>query len=241
MQSLSLLRNSFQLSLRVEIILKTFMRDRNRLLIFSVALLFLCASASRTASAQTTSESAQEQSASSKQSSAEIARKLSSRDALERQRAAEELARLVATDQTKIVAGYRAEEKNERVRLALDWALYRMGKAAALFAIVRDLDSSRRNQSYAYLIQLESPEPLYAFLPRTNAKTQIALLEVLARIGDDETVARVQSFTASTDEKVAEAARFATSEITRRQSQTTTPTTPPARPRQTGRETEDLP
>ncbi len=221
------------------------MRGRKEKRIFNfMLLLFFCAGAVggwglSTASAQTVST--ENESISRQQSSAEIARQLSSRDALERQRAAEELAQRADTDQAKIVSGYRAQEKNERVRLALDYALYRMGKADALFAIVRQLDSPRRNQSYAYLIQLESPEPLYSFLSRVNARTQTGLLEVLARIGDSETVERIKPFTTSTDEKISGAARFATSEITRRQNQTTTPITSPSRPRQTGRETEETP
>src|SRR4026208_400856 len=63
---------------------------------------------------------------------ADLAKQLGSRDPLLRQRSAEALARLVATDQRKLVEGYQLQEKNKEVRLALDWALYRMGQAAAL-------------------------------------------------------------------------------------------------------------
>ena len=62
---------------------------------------------------------------------AEFAKQLGSTDPLLRQRSAEALARLAATDQRKLVEGYQLQEKNKEVRLALDWALYRMGKAAA--------------------------------------------------------------------------------------------------------------
>ena len=44
---------------------------------------------------------------------------------------------LAATDQRKVVEGYQLQEKNKEVRLALDWALYRMGRAEALYRIVR--------------------------------------------------------------------------------------------------------
>jgi HEAT repeat protein len=87
-------------------------------------------------------------------------RQLTNLDPLVRQRAAEELARLKATDKRKLVEGYRLQEKNERVRLALDWALYRTGKEESLFAVVRALDSSRTNQSQAYLAEIESPAAL---------------------------------------------------------------------------------
>ncbi|MER3428497.1 MAG: hypothetical protein C4334_10425 [Pyrinomonas sp.] len=140
-------------------------------------------------------------------------RRLTHKDPLVRQRAAEELARLRASDKKKLIEGYRLQEKNKRVQLALDWALYRMGKEENLYAIVRALDSPRRNQAYAYLSELDSPAPLYALLPRVNDLTQIRLLEVLARIGDAETLRRIEPYLSSPDARVADAARFAEREI----------------------------
>ena len=171
--------------------------------------------------------------------SAEAARRLASRDPLERQQAAEELARLVAMDQQKMVSGYRLQEKNAHVKLALDWALYRMGKNEALFAIVHDLDSSRHNQAASYLMQLDSPEPLYIFLDRSKSHTKIRLLEVLAQIGDRATLARITPLSSSPDSKIAEAAVAAVREINSRlaQPQPVTPT----RPRQVGKKDETTP
>jgi hypothetical protein len=145
-----------------------------------------------------------------------LMRQLTNRDALTRQRAAEELARLATSTQRKLVEGYRLQEKNARVRLALDWALYRMGKTSALFAVVRDLDSNRWNQSEAYLAELETPDPLYKLLTQVNGNTQIKLLEALARSGNADTLAVVEPYASSVDPKIADAARFATREITRR-------------------------
>lgn len=168
-----------------------------------------------------------------------LARKLTSPDPLERQRAAEELARLAAVDQLKLVAGYRLQEKNARVRLALDWALYRMGKTETLFNIVRDLDSSRRNQSDGYLSQLESPDPLYIFLERVNGKTLARLLTVLSRLGDTDTLDLIKPYLSSYDQQVANAAQFATREINRRLQQP--PANTATRPRQTGNSTDPEP
>ncbi|HEV2882283.1 MAG TPA: hypothetical protein VGX24_13465 [Pyrinomonadaceae bacterium] len=167
-------------------------------------------------------------------------RKLTDRDPLTRQRAAEDLALLAAPAHRKLVEGYRLQEKNARVRLALDWALYRMGKTPALFAVVRDLDSNRWNQSSAYLAQLETPEPLYTLLPQVNGNTQIKLLEALARSGNADTLAVIEPYAASVDPKIADAARFATREITRRLS---APSPPDAktRTRQTGKVAVDVP
>jgi hypothetical protein len=165
---------------------------------------------------------------------------LTNRDPLTRQRAAEDIARLAPPAQRKLVEGYRLQEKHARVRLALDWALYRMGKTPALFAVVRDLDSTRRNQSEAYLAELETPEPLYGLLPQVNGNTQIKLLEALARAGNADTLPIVEPYASSVDPKIADAARFATREITRRLN---APPQPDAktRTRQMGKATTDNP
>jgi hypothetical protein len=164
--------------------------------------------------------------------SAAAQRQLASRDPLERQRGAEELARLASTNNRKLLEGYRLQEKNARVKLALDWALYRIGKTESLFAVVGALDSSRAAQAGSYLVTLETPEPLYLFLERVNGNTQIKLLEVLAKIGDAGTLERIKPHAASFDPKVAEAARLATRDIEQRLGET--PTDRSTRPRQVG-------
>jgi HEAT repeat protein len=158
------------------------------------------------------------------------AKQLTSRDPLLRQQAAEELARLEAADQRRLIEGYRLQEKNARVKLALDWALYRMGKTEALFAVVRALDSSRSTQANAYLTALDNPEPLYLFLERMNGNTQVKLLEVLAKIGDADTLERLKPYSASFDPKIVEAANLAVREIERHLGQT--PPNNSTRPRQ---------
>lgn len=160
-----------------------------------------------------------------------VVRRLINRDAVERQRAAEELARLADPEPRNLVEGYRVQEKNARVRLALDWALFRMGKPEALFDVVKSLDSSRTNQSEAYLAQLETPEPLYKFLALVNSATKIKLLESFARNGDAATLEQVKLYKTASDPRVADAAQFAAREIERRLSQS--PANKATRPRQT--------
>lgn len=147
---------------------------------------------------------------------ATAARRLTDRDPLVRQRAAEELARLASVEHRKLVEGYRLQEKNARVRLALDWALYRTGKREALYAVVRDLDTRRYTQAQAYLADLETPEPLYPILPLTDGSTQARLLEALARAGDEKTLEVIAPYMSSPDPQIADAARFAEREIKRR-------------------------
>jgi len=209
-----------------------FANIRTFLLTFALALL-LAGAGSRVALGQSTSE--EDQTSSGVDTSATIARRLASRDPLERQRAAEELARTGATEQQRLVEGYRLQEKDARVRLALDWALYRMGKTETLFAIVRNLDSTRRQQATVYLKQLEGPEPLYVFLDRASDETLVYLLEALASLGNAGTIARLEPYTSSFDPRVSNAAKFAVREIERREAQ---PQTQPTRERRTGKPVE---
>ncbi len=167
--------------------------------------------------------------------SSAVARKLSSRSPFERRKAAEELARLAAVEHLRLAEGYRAQEKDSRVKLALDWALYRMGENETLFNLVRALDEKgHAEQSVAYLKQLEGPEPLYVFLGRVNGLTQIRLLEVLAAVGDRGTLEKIKPYTESTDPLIADAAKFAEREITIRVEET--PAVEPKRERKVGKD-----
>lgn len=148
----------------------------------------------------------------------ELAIQLGSPDPHVRQRSAEALARLASTDQRKIVEGYQLQEKNKEVRLALDWALYRMGRSEALFRIVRELDSGRQQQAIGYLSELESPDMLYPYLKKDNnaARTNAGLLKALGKIGNTETLQIIEPYRESLQAYVAEAAETAHDEIEKR-------------------------
>src|SRR5215204_489825 len=163
---------------------------------------------------------------------ADFAKQLGSTDPLVRQRSAEALARLAATDQRKLVEGYQLQETNKEVRLALEWALYRMGKAEALYRIVNDLDSGRQEQAIGYLSELESPDVLYPFLKRANNAPRInaGLIKALAHTGDAQTLDLIKPFRESPQPYVAEAAEIAHDEIEKRLSEPAATTTR-ARPR----------
>ncbi len=165
---------------------------------------------------------------------AEFAKQLGSTDPLLRQRSAEALARLAATEHLKLVQGYQLQEKNKEVRLALDWALYRMGRSEALYHIVRELDSERQEQAIGYLSELESAELLYPFLKKQNNPPRVnaGLLKALARTGDSQTLEIVKPFRESHQPYVAEAAEIAHDEIEKRLGEPTQPTR--VRPRTVG-------
>jgi len=162
----------------------------------------------------------------------DFANQLGSSDPMVRQRSAEALARLAATDQRKLVEGYQLQEKNKEVRLALEWALYRMGRSEMLYHIVDELDSGRQEQSIGYLSELESPDVLYPFLKRTNNAPRInaGILKALARIGDTQTLELIKPFRDSHQPYVAEAAEIAHDEIEKRLGESA-PAATSARPR----------
>jgi hypothetical protein len=164
--------------------------------------------------------------------SSALAKKLSSRSSVARREAAEDLARSASSEYRRLLEGYRVQEKDSRVKLAMDWALYRMGKKEALFPVVDALDSKHAEHAVQYLNTIEGPEPLYIFLKRVNGKTVIRLLEVLARVGDAGTMDQIKPFTESLDPAIADAAKFAEREIGIRL--TEPPATEPKRPRRTG-------
>ena len=149
---------------------------------------------------------------------ADFAKQLGSTDPLVRQHSAEALARLAATDQRKLVEGYQLQEGNKEVRLALDWALYRMGRSEMLYRIVDELDSGRQEQAIGYLSEVESPDALYPFLKRTDNAPRInaGLLKALARSGDAQTLDLIKPFRESHQPYVAEAAEIAHDEIEKR-------------------------
>ncbi len=167
----------------------------------------------------------------SRRANSAIARQLSSPDQPVRRRAAEELARLAAVDQKKLLEGYYLQEKDRGVRLALDWALYRVGKADALYRLVRELDTSRHDQAVGYLRQLDSPALIYPLLKEQGqpARITVGLLEALADLGDGDTLVVIAPFRESFALGVAAAAENSYDTIEARIAQTEP--TKPSRPR----------
>jgi hypothetical protein len=198
------------------------------LLAFVLTFSVLCIAAG-TAQAKTDDEI---QAAPDNRDAASAAKGLISRDALTRQRSAEQLAQIADPDWQRLVEGYRLQEGDSRVKLALDWALYRMGKTETLYSIVRALDSSRNAQAQRYLTTLVDPQPLHIFLDNANDKVRIRLFEVFARNGNAETVERLKPYAASLLPKVAAAAEASIREINNRLAQV--PNDAPTRPRRVG-------
>ena len=186
-----------------------------RLVCFSILIILLPLAFASATNAQTTVPS---DGVDARSNPAEFSKQLGSTDPNVRRRSAEALARLAATDQRKLVEGYQLQESNKEVRLALDWALYRLGHEEALYRIVKDLDSGRQDQAVGYLSELDSPDLLYPFLKKQNNPPRInaGLLKALAHIGDAQTLELIKPFRESHQLYVAEAAESAHDEIEKR-------------------------
>lgn len=150
-----------------------------------------------------------------------------------RQAGAEELARLVAVDQLRIIEGYRLQENDKKVALALDWALYRAGREEKLYAVTGELWGKRADQAIGYLNSLESAAPLYPIAEQSSGKTLIGILAVMGRIGDETTITKINVFLSNFDQKVVTAARAATDAINKRLAEKNDRTAAPVRDRVT--------
>ena len=161
-----------------------------------------------------------------------IAARLGDRDPSTRQKAAEALAKLAAVDQKKMIEGYRLQENDKQVRLALDWALYRIGKTEALYQVVLGLDSDRHEQAVGYLAQIDSPALLHDFLTRERSKPKVivGIVEVLTLIGDNESLEMIKPLRDSVAPGVASAAESAVEQIEKRLAESSNASTP-TRPR----------
>ena len=161
-----------------------------------------------------------------------IAARLGDPDPATRRKAAEALAKLAAVDQKKMIEGYRLQENDKQVRLALDWALYRIGKSDALYQVVLELDSDRHDQAVGYLAQIDSPALLHDFLARERSKPKVivGIVEILTLIGDNESLELIKPLRDSVAPGVAAAAESAVEQIEKRLAEANN-STAPSRPR----------
>lgn len=160
-------------------------------------------------------------------------RLLSDADPQRRQQGAETIARRASIEHRRLVTGYRLQERDARVRLALDWALYRIGKPDALFGVVNALSTDRRAQAVDYLARLEDPTTLVALLRSPKREIKTGVLEALGRAGDERTLRALEVYVASPDLSIASAAQLAITQIETRLAERALTPASPSRPRRT--------
>jgi HEAT repeat protein len=99
-------------------------------------------------------------------------------------------------------AGQR--EKNEDVRLAQTFALYKLGSSGMMAVLVEALrTSSRRDQAAAYVQEATSPEHLVPFLRERNRESQRIVIDALGTVGDQTTVDALKPLVRGADPEIA--------------------------------------
>ncbi|MBI1748624.1 MAG: HEAT repeat domain-containing protein [Acidobacteria bacterium] len=131
-----------------------------------------------------------------------------------RRAGAEGLARLAPqnSETATEVSRARLPEKDNGVKLAESFALYRMGRKEFLDDLINALGKmTLRDQSEAYLLEFSKDEirTLYTHLSASNGKVRERLCNVLGQIGDEEALSQITPLTRDRDSSVAAAANQA--------------------------------
>jgi HEAT repeat protein len=113
-------------------------------------------------------------------------------DADRRRYAFEGLARIADPRYMDQISRLVLTEKNGDVKLAEQWALYRMGSRPSIQYIVRKLDTDQEEQARAYLLEANDPADLYPYIRSSNKEVRRKVIDILGRIGDAETVKELQ-------------------------------------------------
>lgn len=135
-----------------------------------------------------------------------------------RRYAAEGLARIGEADQNLIrdLARDQLRADSKQVKLALSFALYRLGRPEHLVALVDDIG---RNQAFNYLLELQPAEidQLIPYLESESKPIKVRLLEVIGIRGNASHLAEVERWSRSEDAEIVSAANMAGRRIRGRQ------------------------
>ena len=112
---------------------------------------------------------------------------------------------------TEVARKYLAEESSD-VKLAMSYALYRLGRDEHLVELV---DEVGKDQSYHYLLEMSSLEieKLYPYLHKTRTSTQMRLINVLGLRATASALPIIQEMMESEDAEIASAANLASRRI----------------------------
>ncbi|MBI3941009.1 MAG: HEAT repeat domain-containing protein [Acidobacteria bacterium] len=150
-----------------------------------------------------------------------FARDLRHKDPEFRRSAAEGLARIglpesaadqrLKDDSAALLLDQRKEEKKPEVKLAIDFALYRLGNQALLTELINGLDSPRYDQALQYLLEFSPEETprLFPFVRLKRKKVQIGLITALGSVGADDVRPHLLDLSSDKDISIASAANEA--------------------------------
>jgi HEAT repeat protein len=138
---------------------------------------------------------------------------MTSADADRRQYAIEGLARIADVRYLDQISRLVLTEKNNDVKLAEFWALYKFGSGANIQYIVRKLETDQEDQARAYLMEVNSPADLYPYLRSSNTQIRRKVIEILGRIGDQDTIKELDPVVRTSGAATADVAALAIKRI----------------------------
>jgi HEAT repeat protein len=117
-------------------------------------------------------------------------------------------------------------EKNDEVRLAQTFALYKYGQNGMFGIIANALrDSSRRDQAAQYVLEADSVEHLMPFIRMPDKTAQRIIVDAMGRLGDDATADALRPIVRGSSPEVAIVADRAIRRIEWRLANTQAPAT----------------
>ena len=122
--------------------------------------------------------------------------------------AAEGLGRIGDSSYVNEVGRQYLREESGKVKLALNYALYHLGREEHLIELVGNLDS---DQAYYYLLEMDAGEvpKLYPYLKESDHSARMRLLEIVGLRGDPSAVPIIQALAESPNAELAAAANLA--------------------------------
>src|SRR5262249_46588670 len=128
---------------------------------------------------------------------------LTSADADRRQYAVEGLGRMADKHYLDQLTELSKREDHTDVRLAAFWSSYKLGYTANLPYIVNKLDTDQYQQARSYLLEANSPADLFPFIRSSSTQVRQRVIEILGRIGDQQTIQELEPMTRTSSAETA--------------------------------------
>lgn len=130
-----------------------------------------------------------------------------------RQYAFEGLARIADPRYSDQISRMILTEGDPDVKLAQHWALYRTGTRAHMQYIVRKLDTDQQGQAREYLLETATPVDLFPYVRASNKTVRQEIIDILGRIGDQETIKELEPVARTSGAETSDAATVAIKRI----------------------------
>jgi len=138
---------------------------------------------------------------------------MTDKDADRRQYAIEGLARIGDPRYQDQISRLVLTEKNNDVKLAEYWALYKMGGPTNIQYVVRKLETDQENQARTYLMECTTPADLFPYVRSSSKEVRQKVIEILGRIGDQETIKELEPVVRTSSASTANTATLAIKRI----------------------------